>query len=399
MHQENHTTIKARSIVVALMVVGLLTGTAYAQTPATPAPAAAPEKPAEPAAAPPIFSIGGFDLTGHLDVGYQSINGAGSGRVFDFKRNQVILHSLDLQLAKTPEVGFGGVVDLTLGKDADTIAAYGTIDKNRGPQAGVNKRADVTQAYVHFGAAPLTVIAGKYVTLAGAEVIKSAADTNYSRSILFGFAIPFTHTGVRATYKMSDELSLIAGVNQGWDAFEDPNHDKTIELGVTYAPSKTVALTASIYTGKENISNYPVVSSEKGNRSLIDLVGTFSLTEQLTFILNFDYGEQKNATLVSGAKGTAKWDGLAAYLNYQFNDNWRTSLRAEYFHDRDGYRTGLDQTAKEVTATVAWLPTKEVEVRLEGRVDRSDKDAYLNKDRSGYKKSQSSVGVELLYKF
>ena len=53
---------------------------------------------------------------------------------------------------------------------------------------------------------------------------------NYSRSILFGYAIPFTHTGVRATYKVNDMLTVLGGVNQGWDAFEDPNHDKTLEL-------------------------------------------------------------------------------------------------------------------------------------------------------------------------
>ena len=398
MYGENHIIFSPRSVAAAFLLLGITSAGAFAQTP-TAAPAAAPEQPAQPAAPPPIFSIGGFDLTGHLDVGYQSLSGAGSGRVFDFKRNEVILHAIDLQLAKTPENGFGGLVDVTLGKDADTIAAYGTIDKNRGPAAGVNKRADVTQAYVHFGAAPLTVIAGKFVTLAGAEVIKSAANTNYSRSILFGFAIPFTHTGVRATYKVSDELSLIAGINQGWDAVEDPNRDKTVELGATYTPSKTTSLSATLYAGKENVSNYPTVSADKGNRTLLDLVGTFNLTEQLTFILNFDYGQQDNAPLTSGAKGTAKWDGLAAYLNYQINDYWRTSLRAEYFHDRDGYRTGVDQTAKELTATVAWLPTREIELRLEGRADRSDKYAYLNKDRNDYKKSQNSVGVEFLYKF
>jgi len=40
-------------------------------------------------------------------------------------------------------------------------------------------------------------MAGKFVTLAGSEVIWSPSNSNFSRSILFG-AIPFTHTGVRA---------------------------------------------------------------------------------------------------------------------------------------------------------------------------------------------------------
>jgi hypothetical protein len=38
------------------------------------------------------------------------------------------------------------------------------------------------------------------VTLAGYEVIEAWKDPNITRSILFGFAIPFTHTGIRANY-------------------------------------------------------------------------------------------------------------------------------------------------------------------------------------------------------
>jgi len=30
---------------------------------------------------------------------------------------------------------------------------------------------------------------------------------NYSRSILFGYAIPFAHTGIRATYAASDSMT------------------------------------------------------------------------------------------------------------------------------------------------------------------------------------------------
>ena len=38
----------------------------------------------------------------------------------------------------------------------------------------------------------------------------------HSRSLLF-FAEPLTHTGIRATYAASDTLSLVAGVNNGWN--------------------------------------------------------------------------------------------------------------------------------------------------------------------------------------
>ena len=395
-----------KPLALAIFMSGMAAGVAQAQTAPVPsatpaAPAPTTEKAAEPPAREPIFSIGGFDLTGHFDVGYSRLKGYGkfvsgvNDRVFDFDRNKGSFHALDLQLARTPENGFGAVVDLTIGKDADTIAAYGSIDKNRGPANGVDRRFDVTQAYVHFGAAPLTIIAGKYVTSAGAEVIKSDSDTNYSRSILFGYAIPFTHTGVRATYKISDELTVLGGINQGWDAVQDTNSDKTLELGGTLTLSKAFSLAGSLYTGKERVTNYPK-SDANGTRNLVDLVATFNVNDQLTLIGNYDYGTQEGG---SASGGKAKWTGIAAYLNYQFNDQWKMSLRGEYFDDKDGYRTGIAQTWKEATLTFAYLPTKALEIRAEVRADRSDKQAFLKSDGFTPTNSERSFGVEVLYKF
>ena len=359
-----------------------------------------------------------FDHAGHIDIGYTNLTGSGrfinniNNRVFDFDRNAVNLHALDLTLSRLPETGFGGLVNFTAGKDADTIAAYGTIDKSRGPANGVNKKFDVTQAYLQYASGPFTIIGGKYVTLAGAEVIKSPSDLNYSRSILFGFAIPFTHTGVRGTYKLSDTFSLTAGVNNGWDDFQDANNDKTIELGMSWMPIKSFALAAQGYTGKEQLSNYfcapaaACVSPRKGTRNLIDLVATYNATDQLTLVLNFDYGSQGDATLVNGATGTANWEGWAVYANYQINEKWRSSLRGEWFNDKDAYRTGAvepGQTAgqqwKEATLTFSYLPTKATEIRAEVRNDWSDQKVFLNTDGVTPMSNQHSFGLEFLYHF
>ena len=379
------------------VAAGMLTATvAIAQTVPADAPKVAP-----PAPPPAIWSIAGFDLTGHLDVGYSRLSGNGkfangiNDRVFDFDRNRVSLQALDLQLAKLPEDGFGGLVDLTIGKDADTIAAYGTIDRSRGPANGVKKRFDATQAYGYFASGPFSIIAGKYVTNAGAEVIKSDGDTNFSRSILFGYAIPFTHTGVRATYKFNDQVSVLGGVNQGWDAFKDTNSDKTLELGVLLNPSESVTLTGSLYSGRERVTNYPK-SDANGTRNLVDLVGSFKLSEQLTFVANYDYGTQASGRADGGR---AKWEGLAAYLNYQINDQWRLSLRGEYFNDKNGYRTGFSQKWKEATLTVAYLPTKNIELRGEIRGDRSNQTTFLRSDGVTTTTNQRSAGLEFLYKF
>ena len=150
------------------------------------------------------------------------------------------------------------------------------------------------------------------------------------------------------------------------------------------------------YTGSEPVAGF--TDTVNGRRDCFDVVATYNATDQLTFIINYDYGDQENFTsLVDESTIKAKWDGVAVYVNYGFSDQWRLSLRGEYFDDKDGYRTGVIQKWKEATATLAYLPTKHVEIRGEARGDRSDKDAFV--DGASVSKDQYSLGLEGIVKF
>jgi Putative beta-barrel porin-2, OmpL-like. bbp2 len=300
---------------------------------------------------------------------------------------------------------------VTLGRDADVIAAYDTNPSNgtgcnlatgQATTGGCKKDYwDVTQAFVQYATGPVTIIGGKFVTSAGAEVINSTANTNYSRSILFGYAIPFTHTGTRVSYAATDTFTLIGGVNQGWDAFKDTNSAKTLELGGTFSPSKQLSFSAMNHYGKERVGGL-VGTGPEGNRNLIDIVATFNATDNLTFILNYDYATQDNtATVAANGATKSKWEGLAGYVNYQFNEQWRLSFRAEYFNDRDGYRTGIVQTWKEATLTLGYSPLKNLDLRAEVRADRSNANVRAFVDSNGVtaSNSQNSFGLQAIYKF
>jgi len=349
-------------------------------------------------AAPTLSSVldaSGVSVSGDIDTSYSTLSGNGkfssgtNDRVFDYAHNSFTVQGVDLTVAKQPAEGFGGLVDVTLGKDASTIASYGTA-------TAPFQTYDLTQAFVQYASGATTVIAGKFATLAGQEVIKASGNTNFSRSILFGYAIPFTHTGARVTYKQSDAVSVIAGVNNGWDQATDTNASKTIELGVALNPAKSFALTAQDYYGVEQVSGFP--GGAQGKRNLLDLVATITVSDSLNFVLNPDFGSQENATLANGSTGTAKWSGLAAYANYQINDPWRVSFRIETFKDTDGYRTGVAQTWNEATLTVGYAPAKNVEFRGELRKDTSDKASFAYNDGIN-RKAQDSVGLEAIYKF
>jgi len=356
---------------------------------AVPGVAMAADAPAAPTLSS-ILDASGVSLSGDMDFSYSRLSGTGqfatgvgalNDRVFDYAHNSFSVQAIDLTVAKLPAEGYGGLVDLTMGKDASTIASTGT--------GYANQTFDITQAFVQYATGNWTTIAGKFVTMSGQEVIKTTGDTNLSRSILFGYAIPFSHTGVRATYKVSDAVSLTGGVNNGWDQATDANSQKTIELGAMLNPAKSFALSAMVYSGAEP------GAAGTGTRNLLDLVATITASDSLNFVLNYDNASQENA-VAAGAK--AKWNGLAAYVNYQINDPWRVSFRAETFKDADGYRTGIVQKWKEVTLTVGYAPTKSTELRGEVRKDTSDQAAFGYSDGIA-RKAQSSLGLEAIYKF
>src|SRR3989338_8624615 len=137
-------------------------------------------------------------------------------RVFDTRANSFMLNNMQLVLHKgvTEDSRIGFKTSLNFGTDSEVVGGVTT-----GLGTG-DDELDLQQAYVEY-LAPigngLDLKIGKFATLHGAEVIESKDNWNLSRSFLFGFAIPFTHTGVRANYAWNDWLNTTAGVNNGVD--------------------------------------------------------------------------------------------------------------------------------------------------------------------------------------
>jgi hypothetical protein len=365
------------------------------------AAAGEPQKSAAPSLTE-VLAASNIMASGYLDVAYQHLDGTGQfangspDRVFDARHDSISVHQAAIAIAYQPKDGFGALVNLIAGQDADVFAPY---DIN----PGAHSKFDFPQAYVQYATGPLTVIAGRFVTLAGFETIDPRTNTNFSRSILYGFAIPFAHTGVRATLVANDQFTLNLGIVNGWDDLKDTNSAKTLEFGATFAPVKALSLTVDGYVGKERVGGLTEAGPE-GQRKLIDVIGSWNVSDALTVVLNYDWGRQDGG---ASDGGIARWDGLAGYLNYAINDHWRVSLRSEYLDDQDGYRTGFIQKWQETTLTLAWMPSKAVELRLEGRADRSDHAVFV-KDSAFFASAgdprfvgdqQSSIAIEALLKF
>lgn len=356
-------------------------------------------KPAAPAVPTldKVLEASGISVSGYIDAGYNHTDKnqqAVTTHVFDVDNNSFALHQFGLTVAKQPKEGFGGLVNVTVGRDAQIIHSF---PETAGAFSGASM-FDVTQAYAQYATGPFTIIAGKFTTLTGTEVIASTGNTTTSRSILFG-AVPFTHTGVRGTWALSDTLSLIAGVNNGWDQLTDATRTKTLELGATWAPIKPLSIAVSGYSGKELVA--PLTSTAEGSRTSLDAVVSYQIIDPLSVGLELLSVQQDNAPLASGGTGKAKYTGEALYVTYMITPKMRGVLRAENFDDKDGYHFAIaNNKYKEFTFTFSYLASDSFEGRVEVRQDKADKDFFVKYGSTTQdSKSMSSLALQALYKF
>jgi putative OmpL-like beta-barrel porin-2 len=406
-----------KTLVAALTAACVLSAVpALAQVSPPPAPAA-PKAAASPAASPtpsPTPSPRPWQASGFAAASYNasslgpgtagfSFANGGASRVFDTISRQPMLNAVNVQLQKNGTVF--GKLELEAGTNANVIASY-PYANNPNP---LQTAFDVTQAYLGYTSGPFAFQAGKFETLAGAEVIEDPANANVSRSILFGYAVPFTHTGARLTYTANSMFTAIAGVNNGWDNLKGPGGPRTAELGLAYNGS-VLTVTAQGYFGMERFSNSAwsaTGDSPAGHRALVDVVATFKATPKFTLVGNFDTGRQTAAPLVDstgalvpirGGLGTATWNGFAGYATYQLTDKLSATLRGETFTDNGGYRTGFDQQWREGTLTLAYAPSAPLVFRIEGRTDSSNHAVWADSIGSLHSTMQS-IAAQVLVKF
>jgi hypothetical protein len=377
-----------RYLVAAVLTASVLrTAPVLAQsTPAAlPAPAASasPAPSPTPSPPPPTWALSGFADGSYSQVftskSMQFADGTNS-RVFDTSHDTPMFNSLNMQLVKNGTLG--GKLELTLGQDANVLASWPTANF-----VGV----DVTNAYLSYATGKFTLLAGKFSTLAGAEVIESPSNLNFSRSILFGYAVPFTHTGVRLTYAATSAFSIIGGVNNGWDNTKgNGTGSRTIEAGLAYT-NKNLTLSTQGYDGTEQtaygyhdsiIDNNGIPnnwSGVTGKRYLSDTVATYKFGPVLSGTLNYDTGSQGNALMDPAGNPTvgAAWNGLAGYVSANVNKITLTG-RYEFFNDLSGYRTSYSQRWNEGTITLAYAPSAALLFRLEGRQDTSSVSPWIN---------------------
>ncbi len=311
-------------------------------------------------------------------------SGINSFRVFDSRDLTFQADVFELSVRKD-----AGAIPGSTGFRADIAAGSSIprVSRSAGLEAG---DIDLQQAYATYVApvgGGLRLDAGKFVTPLGYEVIEGYDGFNEhaSRSFLFGYAIPFTHTGVRATYAFGGTSTATILATNGWDNAVDNNRGKSIGAQLALTPAEGAAVLIGGITGPERSSN------SRDRRTVVDLVATTTVLPGLALGVNVDLGREEHAT---AGGSTAQWNGLAVYLRWRCCERFALSLRGEQFEDLDGARTSVPQILREATLTPELRVDEHILLRSDLRIDWSSSPVFQK--RGEWVKIQPTFSLSVL---
>lgn len=293
----------------------------------------------------------------------------------------------------------GAVADLVFGPRGED-AVFGS-PLYAGGMAGSSQI--VNQLYVYWNVSDkVTLTMGNFNTFLGYEVISPTANFNYSTSYMFSYG-PFSHTGLKANFQLSDKFSFLAAVMNPTDMTEF-NALGTYTLGAqlgytTDAGSTYLNFVYGDQDGKlEDDGTLVADQSSLGKTFQVDLTTGFDLSETLYLGVNTTYNTTSSGEIFSGSDirdvdgDGAGFYGFAGYLQARPSETFGIGIRGEYFSvfnngleevvglnsDGDGgvFAATLSGNIK-VGSNLTLIP--------ELRIDSMKEEFFVNKDLNGSK--------------
>ena len=173
-----------------------------------------------------------------------------------------------------------------------------------------NSSEMVNQLYAYYNIAEgVTVTLGNFNTFLGYEVISPAANFNYSTSYMFSYG-PFSHTGAKVDFSISDDVSLMVGLFNQTDQTE-ANYDRYTAFG---AQLGLYGQYLNLLAGDEYFQ--------------LDYTGGFDLSD------SFFLGINATTATLAGDTGFA---GVALYPQLTASDSFAIGLRGEFFSETEGF--------------------------------------------------------------
>lgn len=309
------------------------------------------------------------------------------------------------------KVGF--VADLVFGPRGED-AVFGS-PLYQGGMAGSSQI--VNQLYVYWALNDVvTITAGNFNTYLGYEVISPTGNFNYSTSYMFSYG-PFSHTGVKADFALSENWGLMASVMNPTDMTE-------FNLSGTYTYGAQLSYTTDgggtylnfLYgdqDGKLEMNNGSSFgNSSTGTTLQVDLTTGYDVTDALFLGFNGTYntsspGQIRSGSSIVDATGDgAGFYGAAAYIQAATSESFSLGARAEYFNVFNGGLedvVGLDSQTGDGNVLAFTLSgnakiAKNLTLIPEVRLDSMSDNFFLNSDLND-SKSLASFLIAAVFSF
>jgi hypothetical protein len=217
----------------------------------------------------------------------------------------------------------------------------------------------------------LLIEGGLFLSPIGPEGMAVKDQWNWSRSDLF-FALPFYHTGVRATYAFTDRISGTLAAYNGWNSVVDNNEEKSLSLQFTYNIADHLTYQFLYFGGIERPPGSP---EGRPWRNLFDTYLAWYPRTWLSFVAHADAGFEPNNF------GTSGWAAGALYGRVRARPWLYLAARADVLWEN------VPGMAAPIFFPVPWVssqtltfdtrPADNFSVRLEYRHDQAEGPLYF----------------------
>ena len=379
------TLSRSREVVERALVLSLTTMTSTVAAQAAPSAETQSATPCEEPAPTKITPLGYIEAYYAYNLNRPS-NGITNYRGFDNRHNTFTLSNAVLG-GNFESGSLGGRLVLQVGSTPNT---YYQAEPSLGGASGTNASGAelwkyLQEAFVTYKAPVgrgLLFQLGLAASPIGLEVFAVKDNWNWSRSNLF-FGLPYYHTGLRATYGLTDEISTTVGVFNGWNSVVDNNEQKSVQLSVNYQSEDRLSFQALYFGGVERTRRAPEGAPWRHH---FDVFGRYDATEWLSLAAEADTGWE------STRFGVADWTAGALYARVKPIDRLFVAIRGDRFHENLAVENdassaplfgGGMQWVSSGTVTLDVRPHDQTSLRLEYRHDDASGPLYFKGNVEG----------------
>jgi len=348
-----------------------------------------------------LTALSSTTLSGYVDTSMQWNLGTGnantppysfggSSKADGFNLNVVQL-SLDKPLDES-EWAAGYHVDLWLGPDAN---ALGTVSSGGASDFAIRQAYVTLRTPVGNG---LDWKIGVFDTIVGYESLASVNNPNYTHS--YGFTIePTTHTGILASYKITDLVNVSAGIaNTVGPVINNRAFPSSTPSSGTQAESYKTYMAAVALTAPQD---WGWVGGSTLSAGFVNGFNDFLGADSANYYVGATVNTPLSALKVGVAYdlldvhkvGGDAWD-VAAYATFQATEKLSFSGRGEYLDVVGGGAHII-----EFTGTAQYDLWKNVITRAEFRWDHGDNGRFFGGTGAPDRKNAYLLAAQVIYKF